>query len=495
MKKLLLVTSMALISLSAVSQTGTGWSMIRSKQNFRDSTYYVKDANFNNGVRVRESYFRIGAVTVTANGTELNILDGALVNTTELNYLVGVSGNVQTQLNNKAPVASPIFTGTPRIGSDTIATRSYARTIGSGSGGGVGVDVAGAIHDSIVNRINQGVDLEAYVTQRLQGWEGGGGASPVTNIQFIVGASNSPANGDTIFQDNRLMGKSVKLYRGANQNMNTVWRNSTATNTIPGYRQVSASGTIVVRPAFTSGERVRVEAIDVANESWSDNSNVSAIDSVFYYFALNETSGTTAVNSAGSPNGTSTATINVTGKLGRAHQFNGTNTIYVSAGESQKIYDQSVSISLWVYCTTLPGTSGNEAYLVRAISGSSPWEHIYITLYTDNKLYFYVKNTQGTDYRVVSSGTLSANQWNHVVAVANGRSSLRLYVNGSSVGTDADVLYGSISSGMTSWSIGNAYAGGDSGFVGSIDEVMITHVGLTEPQVQYLYNSGNGRTY
>ena len=46
--------------------------------------------------------WKIGAVTISTNGTELNILSGALVNTTELNYLVGVTSAIQTQLNGKA---------------------------------------------------------------------------------------------------------------------------------------------------------------------------------------------------------------------------------------------------------------------------------------------------------------------------------------------------------------------------------------------------------
>lgn len=50
--------------------------------------------------------------------TELEILDGATLTTTELNYVDGVSSAIQTQLDAKAAVASPTFTGvvtTPRL--------------------------------------------------------------------------------------------------------------------------------------------------------------------------------------------------------------------------------------------------------------------------------------------------------------------------------------------------------------------------------------------
>jgi hypothetical protein len=54
-------------------------------------------------------------VELTATATELNILDGATLSTTELNYVDGVTSAIQTQLNDKAPLASPTFTGTVTI--------------------------------------------------------------------------------------------------------------------------------------------------------------------------------------------------------------------------------------------------------------------------------------------------------------------------------------------------------------------------------------------
>jgi hypothetical protein len=47
-----------------------------------------------------------------------------------------VRDSLQANVNLKAPLASPVFTGTPKIGSDTVATKAYARSVG-GTGGGV----------------------------------------------------------------------------------------------------------------------------------------------------------------------------------------------------------------------------------------------------------------------------------------------------------------------------------------------------------------------
>ena len=49
---------------------------------------------------------------VTSTAAELNILDGVTATTAELNYVDGVTSAIQTQLDSKAPVASPTFTGT-----------------------------------------------------------------------------------------------------------------------------------------------------------------------------------------------------------------------------------------------------------------------------------------------------------------------------------------------------------------------------------------------
>jgi hypothetical protein len=60
-----------------------------------------------------------GATDVTATASELNVLDGELITTTELNYLSGVTSSIQTQLNAKANLAGPTFTGTVVLPSTT----------------------------------------------------------------------------------------------------------------------------------------------------------------------------------------------------------------------------------------------------------------------------------------------------------------------------------------------------------------------------------------
>ncbi len=58
---------------------------------------------------------------VTATAAELNLLDGVTATTTELNYVDGVTSAIQTQLDAKAPTASPTFTGLVTVnGTDAV---------------------------------------------------------------------------------------------------------------------------------------------------------------------------------------------------------------------------------------------------------------------------------------------------------------------------------------------------------------------------------------
>lgn len=74
---------------------------------------------------------------VTSTAAEINVLDGipAGLTATELGYVDGVTSAIQTQLDTKAPLASPTLTGTPlaptaAAGTNTtqIATTAYVQT-------------------------------------------------------------------------------------------------------------------------------------------------------------------------------------------------------------------------------------------------------------------------------------------------------------------------------------------------------------------------------
>jgi len=61
---------------------------------------------------------------VTATAAEINVLDGLTPTTTELNFVDGVTSAIQTQLNAKAPLASPALTGVPTAPTASVGTNT-----------------------------------------------------------------------------------------------------------------------------------------------------------------------------------------------------------------------------------------------------------------------------------------------------------------------------------------------------------------------------------
>ena len=59
---------------------------------------------------------------ITSSTSELNVLDGITATTAQLNFTAGVTSNIQTQMNAKAPLASPTFTGTLNAPTANVTT-------------------------------------------------------------------------------------------------------------------------------------------------------------------------------------------------------------------------------------------------------------------------------------------------------------------------------------------------------------------------------------
>lgn len=95
------------IALSTGSAWGTsivdnsvGWNMAYLWGDHSTFGYAPLAAPTFTGTVTIPTPFTIGVVSMTATGTELNILDGATLSTTELNYVDGVTSAIQTQLDD-----------------------------------------------------------------------------------------------------------------------------------------------------------------------------------------------------------------------------------------------------------------------------------------------------------------------------------------------------------------------------------------------------------
>ena len=63
----------------------------------------------------------INGTAITSTAAELNILAGVNTSAAELNFVDGVTSNIQDQLDDKAPLASPTFTGTVNAAALTLS--------------------------------------------------------------------------------------------------------------------------------------------------------------------------------------------------------------------------------------------------------------------------------------------------------------------------------------------------------------------------------------
>jgi len=170
-------------------------------QVYADSlTYSISDLT--DGVTANAAELNVldGATLSTA---ELNILDGATLSTTELNYVDGVTSAIQTQLNTKAPLASPALTGTPTAPTaaggtnttqvattafvvDAVNTATAANTVelGTDTTGNYMVDVSAGTGISVTHTQGEGSTATVAINATLDNLSDVSVASPTTG-QFL----------------------------------------------------------------------------------------------------------------------------------------------------------------------------------------------------------------------------------------------------------------------------------------------------------------------
>jgi hypothetical protein len=200
------------------------------------------------------------------------------------------------------------------------------------------------------------------------------------------------------------------------------------------------------------------------------------------YYKMDETSGSTMVDSHGTNNGTiSGATINQTGKVGKCYSFDGVNN-YVATASNLGISGNQVRS----FCGWLKSSKTNystEGYFFSA-GGDGPNLHFGCAA-RGNPATWNV--TEGNVWR--NTGSSVSTDWTHVV-VTYDQSNIRTYINGSLVDT-----FSYSSSNITNAPLYlSRYLGSSTAwFQGLIDEVGIWNRALTASEISELYNTNSGR--
>ena len=255
--------------------------------------------------------------------------------------------------------------------------------------------------------------------------------------------------------------------------------------------QPAGTGTGYTDTGLTAGTSYtyRVRAVDAAGNLGPFSNTASAAtptppSGLVAAYSFNEGSGSTAGDSSGSGNpGTLSNATWATGKYGNALNFNGTNARVNVANSSSLQLSSGMTLEAWVNPSTV----------------SSAWRDV-VYKGDDN---YYLSGTSDRTSRPAGGGTfgsgkansnafgstaLTANTWSHLALTYDG-GTLRLYVNGTQVGTQNR-------SGVIASSTNQLQIGGDSiygqYFRGLIDEVRVYNTALTAPQVQADMNTPIG---
>ena len=238
------------------------------------------------------------------------------------------------------------------------------------------------------------------------------------------------------------------------------------------------------------------ETVQVFGDGKEQTTKV-VIPTAINHWLMNETTATTTISDAeGSDDGTSAnnaSTMTVTGKIGTALEFNGTDDVIVVTDSTTLDFSTALSVFAWIKPSSLGNADGivtkylsvgdkrEWAFTPIGVSGSSG--KLVVTLGVSGGSATTTKQT--TDDLVVANGT-----WSHVGFTYNA-GVVKIYVDGVVVdSTKIGTHITSINNEAVDLEIGRFNNG--TYFDGIIDDVRIYDKVLTTSVIGALYNSGDG---
>ena len=199
----------------------------------------------------------------------------------------------------------------------------------------------------------------------------------------------------------------------------------------------------------------------------------------------------------GTLNGSATGGLTYSvGKNGNAFTFNNSSTTMVSFPINSWTTGDNFSFSLWFNVTSL--TSASQALISNYGYTNSPVSYFGWGLRVSTGGLTFQRLVGTGAVEEFSSGTVTANQWHHVVVTRNG-SVTKVYLNGDLVGgrySNTATAYSNtvpriglrMDTDTTNpvWPMTNG---------SKIDEVYLWTRAITDDEAKLLYNSGNGQYY
>jgi hypothetical protein len=209
------------------------------------------------------------------------------------------------------------------------------------------------------------------------------------------------------------------------------------------------------------------------------------------HWKLDETSGTTAVDSSGNGNngtmqdGLDAGIDSVAGKVATGLEFEATNQdVNISDNDIYSIdTTNELTVSVWASFDAKDAT--RKAVVSKGAGGAYEWE---IRATTTDKICAYMSNTSGTNYLVsCTQSTYNADQWYHIVATFDlGSDWSNLYVDGNFVDSATSPSNPPPVNGSAALRFGER-ADGAEDLSGKGDEVRIYDRVLSAAEIKALY--------
>ncbi|MBT6994695.1 MAG: tandem-95 repeat protein [Candidatus Cloacimonetes bacterium] len=247
-------------------------------------------------------------------------------------------------------------------------------------------------------------------------------------------------------------------------------------------------GSYIGESEFMNGslDEMRIWIVARTQAELQANMNVSLTGNeagLYLYYPVEEGSGSTTVDLAGTANATlygNVAWVSAVDEVsGASVNFDGWGD-YVGIPDADALdLTGGFTIELWMNATSWTDES-YQGVLVSKDEWSNGGSGYGITCGNDGELSFIIGGSDGVWHDITTSG-LQLDTWYHITAVHDG-ANLRLYVNGTEVANSA-IAVGAVVNGED-LHIGNHTFVNDRNFDGKIDEVRIWNVVRSESEIQ-----------
>ena len=217
-------------------------------------------------------------------------------------------------------------------------------------------------------------------------------------------------------------------------------------------------------------------------------------DGLVAYYKLDETTGTTAIDSHGSNNGTANNsrvfTSSITGIVNTGADFTQGND-YINLSDISWVDNtDEITVSVWVYFSSV---TSRGSIIVKS-HGYGPDDMVFVLEIIDgDRFNFQTRdvNDNHEEVRIDPTDWFVPAQWYHIVGVLSS-TNISLYVNGSLANSTARTGSGNFNPNSNILAIGKYGSWNGYYFSGYVDEVGFWNRALTPEEVEILYNSGDG---